>query len=111
MDRNIHPHSVELQPPQARISQVETKIILGEAKHSAVLNHRAVIFAKAAVKRLADRALCRVASHHAIDELERVASANLIFVKRRDIDQPGRVANRVVLVIVHHVVGPGDKVT
>ena len=44
-------------------------MILGEPKHRAVLNHRAVILAQTAVKRLADRALCRIARDHAIDEL------------------------------------------
>src|SRR3970040_1420394 len=89
---------------------MKSKIILRDSKHRAVLEHRAVIFTKTGVERLADGAPRRVAGDHPVNQRCGVFAANIVFVKRRDIDEAGAVADRVILVVVHHFVGACDKI-
>jgi len=110
LDGKIHSGRVQLEPAKTGVRQVKTKMIFREPKHRAVLNHGAIIFAETTVERLPNRALRGVSGHNAVDELQCIAAADLIFVERRDIDQAGRVANRVVLVIVHYIVGACHEV-
>ncbi len=85
-------------------------MIFREPKHGTVLNHSAIVFAEAAVQRLPRGALGGIPSHDAINQFQRIASADFIFVERRNIDQAGRVADRVVFVIVHYIIGSRHEV-
>src|SRR5262245_39004411 len=89
---------------------MKTAVIFREAENRAVLDHRTVVVAETAIQRLTDRALGGIAGDYAVDQFERVLAAHVVLVERRDIDQCGAVPNRVILVIMHHVVRASNEV-
>jgi len=89
---------------------MKAKMILRQAKHGAVLDDGPIVLAETSVKSLTDRAFGYVPRHHAIDQPKRVFASDVVLVKRRDIDQSRRIADGVILVIVHHIVRARDKV-
>ena len=89
---------------------MKPEMLLVEAKNRSVLNDRAVVLAETAVERLADGAFCHIASDDAVYQFQRVLAANVVLVQWRDVDQRRRIADRVILVVVHHVVGARDEI-
>src|ERR1044072_3430298 len=90
---------------------MKAKAILRQPKNGAILNPCPVVLTETAVKGLPDGTFRRVPRHHAIHQPQRVTPADIVLVKRRDIDQGGGVPNRVVLVVMHDIVGAGSKIT
>src|SRR5690242_20963225 len=90
---------------------MKAKLILRQAKNGTVLNNRPIVLAQTSVKRLTDRTFHRIPRHNAINQPQRVLAADIVFVKRRDIEQRGGIPNGVVLIVVHDIVGAGNEIT
>src|SRR5262245_23740383 len=89
---------------------MKTAVIFREAENRAVLDHRTVVVAETAIQRLNDRALSGIAGDSAVGQFEHCIASYVVFVERTDIDQRGAVPNRVILVIMHHVVRASNEV-
>ena len=88
------------EPAEARIGGGPAILLLAQPRHRPVIDDLAVLVAPRRVTDLADRHALDVAGDDAIDEPRRVRSADAVLEQRRDVDQRGRVADRVVLVLV-----------
>ena len=89
---------------------MKPEMLLIKTKNGSVLNYRAVVLAETAVERLTYSAFCRIPSDDAVYQFQRVAAANVVFVEWRDIDQRRRVPNRMILVVMHYIVGTRDEI-
>src|SRR4029079_18535774 len=74
--------------------------VLGQPMDGSVVDDLAVLVAPRRVPDLAHRELRRVAGDDAIDERGRVGPADPVLVQGRDVDERGRLADRVVLDVV-----------
>ena len=88
------------EPPQARIGRRPPVRLLPEPRHGAIVDHLAVLVAPRRVIDLAHRHLLHVARDHSVDETRRVGSGDEVLEEGRDVNERGRVADRVVLVLV-----------
>src|SRR4029079_11848492 len=79
--------------------------VLGQPMDGSVVDDLAVLVAPRRVPDLAHRELRRVAGDDAIDERGRVGPADPVLVQGRDVDERGRLADRVVLDVVGVGVG------
>ena len=98
------PERVLVEPSQAGISRRPAIEIFSQPRDRAVVNHFALLVAPAAINHLPHGHFVDVARNHAVHELCRIAPADQVFEKRRHINQRRRIPDRVVLVLVMHLV-------
>src|SRR5215472_15317639 len=110
-DLDFHVEAVLAEPAQAGIGCGPAILILLEAGDGAVVDDHPLLVTPAAVDHLARLHLVDVARDHAVHQLGGVLARDDVLVQRRDIDQRRRIANRVVLMLVMHLVGAYRVVT
>ena len=85
---------------QLRVGGGPAELLLVDAMDRAVVDDLAVLVAPGRVEDLPDLELRRVAGDHAVDEADRVRAGDAVLVQRADVDERGRLADRVVLDVV-----------
>src|SRR5262249_8044914 len=88
-----------------------TVFVFAESRNCAVVDDVALVIAPAAVDDLIDRYFVDVARDDAIHEARGIGTGDAVFVERRDVDERGRIADSVVLVLVMHLVHATRVVT
>src|SRR4030095_14322683 len=88
------------EPPQVRLGGGPAKSVLTQPRYGPVVDHMAVLVAPWRVEHLPHRHSCNVTSDDAVDEHAGVAARDDVLEERRNIDQRGRVSDRVVFVFV-----------
>ena len=88
------------QPAELRVGGGPAEALLVEPVDRPVVDDLAVLVAPRRVEDAADRQLRRVAGDHAVDQPQGVGPRDDVLVERRDVDQRGRLADRVVLDVV-----------
>ncbi len=104
LDLNIHVHAALPEPAQAGIGRRPAIFVFFEPRNRAIVNHLAIFITPAGINHLANRYFIDVARDHAIDEPGRILARDQIFIKRRDINQRAGITDRVVLVLVVHLI-------
>src|SRR5215469_15501236 len=98
-----------MEPAQVGLGGSPAIAAFVETRDRAVVNYLALLVAPAAINYLATSDLSDITGDDAVDEPGGIASADQVFVKRGNIDECGRIANSVVLVLMLHLVG-ADRV-
>ena len=104
LDLNIHVQAVLAEPAQAGIGGGPAIDVFFETRNGAVVDDLALFIAPAAINDLAHFDFVDIARDNAVHEACRVLAGDQILVKRRDVDERGRVANGVVLVLMMHFI-------
>ena len=104
LDLHVETGGMLRDPAEIRLGRRPAEAVVLEPGHGAVVEHQAVLVAPRRVDHLSRLELRRVARDHAIDEPHRVGPGEQVLVERRDVDQPGGVADGVVLVLVQRLV-------
>ncbi len=110
LDRHLQPGGVAVQPAQVRVGSRQAVAVLAEPGDRAVVDLLAVPVAPRRVDHLADLALRDVAGHDPVQQADRVAPADEVFVERRDVEQRRGAADGVVLAVVQQLVGARHNV-
>src|SRR5258706_9216349 len=100
LDRHVQAASVEREPALLRIRGGPPELVRGEAMDRAVVDDLAVLVAPGRVVDLPDLELRRIAGDDPVDEPLRLWTGDAVFVERRDVDEGGCLADRVVLDVV-----------
>ena len=103
-DVYVKPEGILLEPAETGIGGGPAIVIFAEPGDGAVVNDFAFLIAPAAIDDLSDRNLVDVATDDAIDEAGGVRPGDAVLEKGRDVDERGRIADSVVLVLVRHFV-------
>ena len=103
-DLHVHVQAVLAEPAQAGVGGGPAIDVFFEARDRAVVDDLALFVAPAAINHLAHFDFVDVASDDAVHQAGRVFAGDQILVQRRDVDERGRVANGVVLVLVMNFV-------
>ena len=103
-DLNVHVQAVLPEPAQAGIGGGPAILVVFEARDGAVVDDFSLLVAPAAINYLAHSHLGDVARDDAVHQLGGVLARDQILVERRDVDERGRIADGVVLVLVMHFV-------
>jgi len=110
-DLNIHVQPVLMKPAQVGLGGGPAITVFVQPRDSTVVNHFALLVAPAAVNYLALGDFVDVTRDDAIDELSGIAAAEHVLVEGSDVDQRGRIADGVVLVLMVHFVGANRVVS
>ena len=103
-DFDVEAERVLLKPAKAGIGGGPTVVIFTKAGDRPVVDDIAFRVAPAAVDDLVHGDFVDIPRDDAVDETRGVGAGDAIFVKRRDVNERGGVADGVVLVLVMHFV-------
>ena len=104
LDLHIHVQAVLPEPAQAGVGGGPAIVVFFQPRDRAVVDDLALLVAPAAINHLSDFHFVDVAGDDAVHQLGGVLARDQILVERRNIDQRGRIADGVVLVLVMHLV-------
>ena len=109
LDGDVEPRGVHRQPAVLRVGGGPAQLVLGHPVDRAVVDDLAVLVAPRGVDDLADLEPRGVARHDPVGEAEGVGTRDPVLVERADVDDGGRLADRVVLDVVEvGVCGRGE---
>src|SRR5439155_14880731 len=98
-DLYVEGQRVLLEPAQAGIRGGPAILVFAEARDGAVVDDFTFGITPAAGNDLIDRDFVDIACDYAVYELRSVAAGNAILEGRRDVDEPGGIADGVVFVL------------
>jgi len=93
-----------LEPAQAGIRGSPTIFVFAQTRDGAVVNDFAFRIAPAAIDDLVDGNFIDVAANDPVDKLGGTGAGDAVFEQRRNVNERGGIANRVVLMFVVHLV-------
>ena len=110
LDRHVEPGRVEGQPAVLRVRGGPAEHVLVQAMHGPVIDDLAELVAPRGVEDLPDGELRGVTGDDPVDEAHGVRPGHAVLEEGADIDQGGRLADRVVLDVVGVGVDGGREV-
>ena len=100
LDVGVEARRVHAEPPFGRIGGGDPVGVLGQPSDRAVVDHLAFFVAPRRIEDLVDLEPGDVSGHHAVEQASGVGPTNDVLVQRRDVDDPCRLADRVVFDVV-----------
>ena len=97
IDSNVQPARVQAEPPVVGLRSRPPERRLFQTAHGAVVDELAALVAPGRVVDLIDLKLAGVSRDDAVDQPDRVGPGDQVLEQRRHVDEPGRLANGVVL--------------
>ena len=110
LDLDVQAGRVLANPSEVGLRGGPAEAVLVEPRYGPVVEHPAMFVAPRRVDHLTRFDSVGISRDDSIDERGRVSAGDQVFEQRRNVDEPGRVADGVVLVLVQRFVRTGRVV-